>query len=392
VDRLTRLDPEARIDILDRLPSPFGLVRYGVAPDHQGTKAIVRVLERALHKPGVSFHGNVEVGRDVTIEELRACYDAVLLAVGVGGGRRLGISGEELPQVVGSWEFVSWINGRPGHDMPPADLSQVRSAVVVGLGNVAIDVARTLLKRGAWDGSDLGAEVTAALAAAPIERVTIVGRGTIEEARFGHGELRELVSLPGLAVKVDPPAEYASNAIAQLLRDASGDGDKQLHFRFGAEPIAVLGKERAEALRIRTRVGEESLPADLIVTCIGYICAPLSGLVQTSGRFVHHDNRIATDLFVGGWAATGPRGTIASSRAAAHAVAERIHSETIASGKSGLDPTRLRDAIDLAGWRRLDAAERAGARRSRVRAKFTTIEAMLRVARGGDHQNGEQAA
>jgi ferredoxin--NADP+ reductase len=263
---------------------------------------------------------------------------------------------------------------------------------VVGLGNVAIDVARTLLKRGAWDGSDLGADVTSALAAAPIERVTIVGRGAIEEARFGHGELRELVSLPGLAVKADSPAEHASNSIAQLLRDAPDDGDKQLHFRFGAEPTAVLGKERAEALRVRTRAGEETLPADLIVTCIGYVCAPLSGLVQTSGRFVHHDNRIAADLFVAGWAATGPRGTIASSRAAAHAVAERMHSETIASGKPGLDRARLRDAIDLAGWRRLDAAERAGAQASRVRAKFTTIEAMVKVARGGDHQNGERAA
>src|ERR1022692_1636763 len=176
-DSLLRLVPDASIDIFDRLPVPFGLVLYGVAPDHQGTKAVARVLDRVLSRNRVSFFGNVEVGRDIRLEELMALYDVVVLATGASRDRRLNIPGEELPGVLGSGAFSGWDNNHPDHQ-PPA-IHGVQSAVVIGNGNVAIDVARVLAKSATeLAGSDLSPEVTSWLETQPIEPIHVVGRGT----------------------------------------------------------------------------------------------------------------------------------------------------------------------------------------------------------------------
>ncbi len=145
-EQLARLAPEADIDVIDRLPTPYGLVRAGVAPDHQGTKSVERVLERALTRPNVTFHGAVEIGRELGLDELRALYDAVILATGAPSDRRLDIPGEELPGVHGSGAFTRWINGHPDDADRAVDLDRIRSVVVIGHGNVAIDVARVLAK------------------------------------------------------------------------------------------------------------------------------------------------------------------------------------------------------------------------------------------------------
>lgn len=388
VDRLSRLDASTRIDVFDRYPSPCGLVRYGVAPDHQGTKAISRVLERSLERPNVRFFGNVEVGRDIPLALLREHYDGVLIAGGVGSDRRLGIEGENLRQVIGSWDFISWINGRPGHDSVPVDLAAVRKVVVIGLGNVALDVARLLLKRGEQDSSDIVPEAAAELAAAPLEIVTIMGRGTIDGARFGQAELRELVSLPGVGISAEG-ADLSSGAIGEIIRSNVRSGSPELSFRFGAAPEAFIGSGRVAAVRVRREEYDETIDADLVVTCVGFECLPLADFELRNGRYRHEENRIAPGLYVAGWAATGPRGTIASSRSAAFAVADRMNAETPSSSKSAIAPEHVRDAVDMAAWRRIDAAERAAATGARVRTKFTTVEAMLKVARGGDRKNGE---
>src|ERR1017187_9244637 len=179
-DSLLRLLPDASIDIFERLPAPFGLVRYGVAPDHQGTKAIARVLDRALARDRVSFFGNVEVGRDIRLEELMSLYDVVVMATGASHDRRLDIPGEELPGVLGSGAFTGWYNGHP--DSQPPTIDGVRSAVIIGNGNVAIDVARVLVK-GANElaGSDLWPEVTSWLAMQPMESIHVVGRRSRSE-------------------------------------------------------------------------------------------------------------------------------------------------------------------------------------------------------------------
>ena len=188
-DQLLRLLPDASIDILERLPVPFGLIRYGVAPDHQGTKAIARVLDRVLSRDGVSFFGNVEVGRDVRLDELMSLYDAVVLATGAERDRRLGIPGEDLPGVIGSGAFTGWYNDHPDRAAPP--VQSVRSAVIIGNGNVAIDVARVLAKGPSeLAGSDLSPEVTAWLEAQPIESIHIVGRRGAADAKFTAARTR----------------------------------------------------------------------------------------------------------------------------------------------------------------------------------------------------------
>jgi len=193
-DQLLRLVPDASIDVLEKLPVPFGLIRYGVAPDHQSTKAVTRVFDRVLSRDHVSFFGNVEVGRDVRLDELMTLYDAVVLATGAARDRRVSIPGEDLLGVVGSGSFVGWYNGHP-HSQAPV-VSGVRSAVIVGNGNVAIDVARILAK-GPEElaGSDVDGRVAAWLMALPLQTVHIVGRRAAAEAKFTDHELAELGTL-----------------------------------------------------------------------------------------------------------------------------------------------------------------------------------------------------
>jgi ferredoxin--NADP+ reductase len=388
VERITRVDPGARVDIFEKLPTPFGLVRYGVAPDHQGTKAVSRVLERVLDKPTVRFFGNVEVGRDVTLNDLRAAYDGVLVAVGATCDRKLGLPGEDKAGVLGSWEFVAWLNGMPDVALRGIDFSQIRNVVIIGLGNVAIDVARTFLKPGdAFAGSDLHDEASEALAGSVLEQVTILGRGQIDDARFGQGELAELLNLPGITHAVTPAvAPTDRSTTAQVLRNPAGAGSRRLTFRFGAAPVEFRGGTRVEAVRFQTATGQEEIAADLVISCIGFDCAPLAEFESVQGRLPHSEYCLADGVFVTGWAADGPRGTIASSRVASHAVIDRMLALIPLSGRPGLVPS---NAVDLAGWRRIDAAERAAAKPDRCRAKITTRKAMLEVAGCSLRENGE---
>src|SRR5271157_3315859 len=214
-DQLLLPLPDASIDILERLPAPFGLIRYGVAPDHQGTKAVTRVLDRVLSRERVNFFGNVEVGRDVRLDELMPLYDAVVLATGATRDRKLGIPGEELPGVVGSGAFTGWYNGHPDHPAP--QLQDVRSAVVIGNGNVALDVARVLAKGPSeFAGSDLSPDVTAWLEAQPIENIHIVGRRSAADAKFTDHELAELGTLErARPVVIDPADLIGDSAVAE---------------------------------------------------------------------------------------------------------------------------------------------------------------------------------
>ncbi len=383
VDRICRKDPDAAVHVFERLPTPFGLVRYGVAADHQGTKAVARVLERALARPNVRFLGNVDVGQDVSLEALMDSYDAVLLAVGASIDKRLDIPGEALGNVVGSGRLVNWLNARPDHCEAPVDLSYVRSVVIIGLGNVAIDVARVFLKEADdFNGSDLCTPVSATLAAAPIDRVTIAGRGGVSAARFSEAELRELVTLPNVRVSTMPelPATYADRT-AQVLRGGSDAGRKSLTFAFHAKPVRFSGRDKVEGVLLRDPSGRErAIRADLVVTCIGYSCTALSNVPVDDGHFINKDNKVDSGLYVAGWAATGPRGTIASGRAAAFAVADRMLAETVTKGRAGL-PIPDKPYVDREGWRRIDEAEIAAAAPGRVREKIRTRCEMLRAAR-----------
>ncbi len=274
-DNLLRLVPDASIDIFERLPVPFGLVRYGVAPDHQGTKSIARVLDRVLSRDRVSFFGNVEVGRDIQLEELMSLYDAVVLATGASCDRRLNIPGEALPGVLGSGAFTGWYNGHPDHRPPAVD--GVRSAVVIGNGNVAIDVARVLAKSSAeLAGSDLSPEVMGWLEAQSIETIHIVGRRGAGDAKFTQHELAELGTLQrAVAIVVDPAGLSGDSAIVETLRSFAANKSPSaavtINFHFNLTPAAFLGEYDLRAVQFRSADGTlREIPALLAVICIGY--------------------------------------------------------------------------------------------------------------------------
>lgn len=392
-DQLLRLAPDARIDVIERLPVPFGLVRYGVAPDHQGSKAVVRVLDRVLAREQVGFYGNVEVGRDLTLEELRALYDTVVLATGAPQDRRLGVPGEDLPGVIGAASFVGWYNNHPDHAEPP--LHAVRSAVVIGNGNVAVDVARLLAKSHAeLAGSDLAPDVQEKLAALPLEVIHIVGRRGAADAKFTQKELAELGTLSRASTRVadvsDPAAIVGDSPIVDILRGYAADTRElpiRIVFHFGLAPRAFVGDGRLQAVRFTRADGSEhEIPAELAVSCIGYRSVPCCSAEPADGVFASDNGRIDDGLYVTGWARRGPSGTIPTNRTEAQQLAQRVAAETVAHGRAGgqglaaLLAERGRRRIDHAAWRAIDAAELAQAAAERCRRKFETVEAMLEAA------------
>jgi ferredoxin--NADP+ reductase len=366
-DGLLRTRPDLRIDLIDRLPTPFGLVRAGVAPDHQGTKAIVRQFEKLLAEPDVRFAGNVEVGRDLSWDELREGYDAVIVATGMTIDRKLGVPGEALPFVWGSWKFVAWLNGHPDFRIGP-DLSCVQKVAVIGNGNVALDVARVLAKSAdEMAKSDIVPEAGAAIAAAPITDIVIIGRRGPENASFTNNELAEMGRLARAVAVTDPAALDARpppgdstperlrkgknlEILRGFARNQPGSKPITLSFVFNRPTGAIVPGE-----------------FDLVITCIGY-----AGVEYPRGEGV----------FAVGWATRGPTGTIPTNRADSHAVAQQVIAWLKERDpKSGPDPLPI--AVDVAGWHRIDRAEvAAGAKTGRPRVKLTDWKALLDTAEG----------
>jgi len=375
-DGLLRGRPDLHIDVIDRLPTPFGLVRAGVAPDHQGTKAVVRQFDRLLAQPDLRFAGNIEVGRDLSWDELVAAYDAVIVATGMVVDRKLGIPGEELPQVWGSWRFVAWLNGHPDFREGP-DLSQAKSVAVIGNGNVALDVARVLAKNAEeMTKSDIVPEAGAAIAAAPITDIHVIGRRGAEHASFTNNELAEMGRLMRAVSVADASvleaAAPASDPTPEKLRKTknidtlkgfaahkAGEKPVTVHFSFHATPKAI----RAGEVELSTG----TVKADLVITCIGYTGQPFPQ---------------GESIFPVGWARRGPSGTIPTNRADSHAVAQQVLTWLKdRDPKSGPDVLPL--AIDAAGWHRIDKHEiAAGAATGRPRVKLTEWQTLLDVAQG----------
>jgi len=375
-DGLLRTRPDLRIDLIDRLPTPFGLVRAGVAPDHQGTKAIARQFVRLLDQPDVRFAGNVEIGRDLSWEELRAGYDAVIVATGMVIDRKLGVPGEQLPFVWGSWKFVAWLNGHPDFRDGP-DFSAVRRVAVIGNGNVALDVARVLAKSAEeMEKSDIVPAAGAAIASAPLSDIYVIGRRGAEQASFTNNELGEMGRLARATALTDKSvltAEApASDPTPERLRkvknieilkgfaaNTAGARPINVHFQFHAAPVAFRPGE--------VELSTGKLPVDLVVTCIGY-----EGLAFPAGEGV----------FAVGWAKRGPSGTIPTNRAHSHGVAQEVIAWLKARDpKSGPDPMPL--SVDAAGWHRIDKAQTAaGAAQGRPRVKIVDWKALLDVAQG----------
>ncbi len=302
VDALGRAAPGAVIDVFERLDEPFGLVRFGVAPDHEATRAITRVLRRPFDKGAARLHLGVEVGRDIGLASLRRDYDAVALATGAPVDRRLGVPGEELAEPSG--HFIRWINGHP-EAAPPARLAGARRAVVVGAGNVALDAVRLLAKHREID----------CLNPLALERIDLLIRGGPEDVRFSPAELLEIGELATAWPDLDAFEDAGSEATVMLKEFSARPPGRgiPIRFHFHTQATAFLGAGRLEAVQTDRGV----LPADLAVTCIGYGKAAIDGVWPTGPE-------PEPGLYAVGWAARGPTGTIPTNRAEARALARRM--------------------------------------------------------------------
>ena len=419
------------VDLIERLPTPWGLVRGGVAPDHPKIKSVSRVYEKTAKRPGFRFFGNVEVGRDVTADELAAWYDAVIYAVGTAGDRRAGIPGEDLP---GSWsatEFVGWYNGHPDYRDLEFDLSG-RRAIVVGNGNVAVDVARMLtLTEDELRVTDIADHAMEELIASAIEEIVVLGRRGPQQAAFTNPELLELGELGDADIVVDP----ADLEIAEDVRDDNLDGTarrnveilheyarrtpsgkrKRIVLRFLTSPVEILGTDRVEGVRVvrnelvrgddgrlraRATGQEETIEAGLVFRAIGYTGRPLPGLPfdDRAGLIPNEDGRVldgdapVPGIYVTGWIKRGPSGVIGTNKKCASDTVGvlladlevgRLPRRDVRSADEVEAELRARDPelVTYAHWESIDTAEKAaGEPHGRPRVKFTRVEELLDAA------------
>ncbi|MDQ3246941.1 MAG: FAD-dependent oxidoreductase [Pseudomonadota bacterium] len=405
---------QARIDIIDRYPVPYGLIRFGVAPDHQSLKAVAKRYDKVAGTAGVGFIGNVTLGRDVAVAELLDCYDAVVLAIGAPDDRKLGVPGENLPGVVGSAQFVGWYNGHPEFaDLdPPLDGEH---AVVVGNGNVALDCARILSKtRGEFEGSDIVGHALDALERSNMRQVAILGRRGPHQIAMTPKELGELGHLEAASpiieaadfppLEADAALEPGHRKSISILREFAANPQpagkpKEMLFDFFAKPLRIEGEGKAERIVVERTMLDEAgaargtgetyaVPASLIISCIGYSTPPIEGVPydEGRGRFPNQEGKIADRLFAVGWARRGPSGTIGTNRPDGYEVAEKIAGE-MAPGSNGGRPggERLKQLLedrgiaptDFADWRRIEQAEEAAARPGSPREKLVRPEHWL---------------
>jgi ferredoxin--NADP+ reductase len=403
---------QARIDIIDRYPVPYGLIRFGVAPDHQSLKAVSKRYDKVAESPGVDFIGNVTVGRDVAVAELLDLYDAVILAIGAPHDRKLGIPGEDLPGVIGSAEFVGWYNGHPDFaDLDPP-LGGTHAAIV-GNGNVALDCARILSKtRAEFEGSDIVGHALEALESSAIRTITILGRRGPHQIAMTPKELGELGHLDATLPVVDladfppreadealEPGQRKSVTILREFADIRANKPRTMIFDFFARPVEILGDGKAERVLVeRTELDDKGaargtgetyeVPASLVISSIGYSTPAMEGVAydQRGGKFLNENGKIGEQLYAVGWARRGPTGTIGTNRPDGYEVADRIAAQMApgsagdrrgAEGLKALLASRGIMPTDYDDWRKIEASETARARPGSPREKFVRIEHML---------------
>ena len=407
---------DVRVDIFDMLPVPYGLIRTGVAPDHQSIKGVSRRYEGTALSDNVRFVGNVTIGEDVTIAELQDLYDAVVLATGAPNDKPAGIPGEGLENVFGSAAFVGWYNGHPQFAKLNPDLSG-STAVVIGNGNVALDVARIMAKTASeFTGSDIVAHALHALEKSNVSRIVILGRRGPHQIAMTPKELGELAHLERACPRVDPadlPAEDEDlflepgqrksvghlRGFAAIPEEFRADKPVEIDFDFFASPRAILGEDRVTGIEVERTVldgngrasgtGETyTIACSLIVTCIGYKTSPIPGVPfeESAGRFANDEGRILPGLYCVGWARRGPSGTIGTNRpdgfAVVELIAEDIGNGAGKAGRPGFDALaeeRGLDVVTFRDWKKIEAAEEQRARDGAPREKFVDVGDMIRA-------------
>jgi ferredoxin--NADP+ reductase len=427
---LSNKELTVQVDVFDRLATPWGLVRFGVAPDHPKIKSVTRVFEKTARMPGFRFHGNVEAGKDVTHEQLAAAYHAVLYAVGTPGDKRLGIDGEDLPGSVAATDFVAWYNGHPDYADLEFDLSAKR-AVVIGNGNVAVDVARMLmLSVDELAVTDIADHALETLRFSQVEEVILLGRRGPAQAAFTNPELLELADLELADVIVHPEDLELDPASAASLEDADATTKRniatlneyktlrrsgkprRIELRFLSSPIKIDGDGRVEAivvernelvqgsdgsLRARATGDTERIETGLVLRSIGYTGKPLPGVPFDGklGRVLNKDGRVLDPetnaplpgVYAAGWIKRGPSGVIGTNKKCAQESTELLLQDFAA----GLlpEPTTSADEliaelhkttniVDYSGWEAIDAHERSlGEPHGRPRIKLVRHHELL---------------
>ncbi|HOQ88547.1 MAG TPA: NADP oxidoreductase [Candidatus Hydrogenedentes bacterium] len=415
------------VDMFERLPVPFGLVRGGVAPDHPKIRSASRVFEKTAEHERFRFFGNVTVGRDITVEELRRFYDAVLLAYGAEGDRSMNVPGESLPESHAATEFVGWYNAHPDYRDRVFDLS-CETAVIVGMGNVAMDVARMLAAPvDILKDTDIADYALDALAESRIREIHIVARRGPAQAKFTLPELKEMAEIPGATplvesdeftftpacrqeIEASPGLKRIVEVLEEYSRNRPGNG-RNIRFRFFLSPVAVLGKDRVEAMCFeRTRLAGEpgnlkawgtgalvDIPCGLVFRSVGYRGRPIPGvpfnektatIPHTAGR-VEDNGREIPGLYVAGWIKRGPTGVIGTNKPDSLETVKTLLSDLerltpCAEPDSQAVENLLRErgvrVVSFDDWKRIDAEEIArGARKGKPRERFSRVEDMLAV-------------
>ncbi|MDT0574858.1 FAD-dependent oxidoreductase [Croceicoccus sp. F390] len=402
-----------RIDVFDRLPVPYGLIRAGVAPDHQTIKHVASRYEKTAMTGNVRFVGHIDVGKDVTVAELQELYHAVVLATGAPHDRPLTIPGSDLAGVYGSAQFVGWYNGHPQFAGLKPDLSS-KTAVLIGNGNVALDIARILAKtREEFTGSDIIASALDQLASSALDRIVLLGRRGPHQIAMTPKELGELGRLERAVPIVTPadlppqeeddalePGQRKSVALLREFASARNDSNKpvKIEFNFFSAPVQLIGDDRVEAVEVeRTRLdggravgtGEvTSIPCGLVVSAIGYRSMRIAGVPfdDRLGRIANEDGRVAPGLYCVGWARRGPTGTIGTNKPDGFGIVKQIAADldnvAAKEGREGFDrlvAERALNIVTFKDWKRIEEAEKTAARSGSPREKFTDVDDMIRA-------------
>ena len=403
----------AEVDMIERLPTPWGLVRLGVAPDHPKIKSVSRAFERIALQPGFRFVGNVELGRDLSHEELLGLYDAVVYAVGAQTDRRMGIPGEDLPGSFPATEFVAWYNGHPDFQHLEFDLSGKR-AVVIGNGNVAVDVARMLaLTKEELDPTDTTDAAIEGIATCGIEEIVMVGRRGPAQAAFTTPELIELGELGGADVIVDPadlegaePQGTNAERNLEVLREYAArepqGKPRRIVLRFFRSPVAILGDDRVTGIElVRNTLDEharavptgatETLECGIVFRSVGYrgVAVPGVPFDETSGTIRNEGGRVGERVYVAGWIKRGPSGVIGTNKKDAAETVELLLDDLRDAPRLGLTAEDVDELLRkkevkpvvYSGWTAIDERERsAGEPLGRPRVKLCSWEELLEAA------------
>lgn len=435
-EALCKTGAGVRIDMFDRLPVPYGLVRGGVAPDHQNIKGVVKIYEKIAAMPGFRFFGNVQLGRDVQVADLAARYQQIVYAFGCESDQKLGIPGEDLRGVYAATNFVGWYNAHPDHRGHQFDLANATRVALVGNGNVAMDVARVLLASpDELAETDIADHAVNVLRTSKVREVVLLGRRGPAQAAFSPKEIEEIAELPGVDVVVST-ADAALDPLSEawLAKDGSrsqqrnvkflqeraaagaSGGERRLVCRFLVAPTELLGEGgRLRAVRIahmqlataadgtprpKPTGTTEDLPVDLVFKAIGYRGVQVSGVPfeERQGIVPNRDGRVLESAggvvrpghYVAGWCKRGPTGLIGTNSLDAKATVEVMkqdHEQGTLLAGSGDDIAALLHqrgvfAVGWDDWLRLDAWERAqGEQRGKLRHKLATVDEQLAIVR-----------